>query len=241
MKTLKGGQNTKIHLGCGLKTPQGWVNVDGSWNAWLAKYPKFKRLLKHLHLIPEKYFDIPWNPDIVIYDVRRCLPFPDNSAEAVYASHLLEHLYLDEEEFLLRECFRVLCPGGTLRVVVPDLKAIIEEYMREWEPEGGKKINHCRAAERLNQRLLLRDISAPKGSIYFRLYCLLKDYHLHKYMHDVNSLRVLFEKTGFREVAEMNYLQSRIGNIGDIEEKECLAKGAGVCVEGVKPGKVQKN
>jgi predicted SAM-dependent methyltransferase len=59
------------------------------------------------------------------------LPFPDGSAAAIYASHVLEHLYFEEGRQLIRESFRVLSGGGLLRIVVPDLNAIVREYLGE--------------------------------------------------------------------------------------------------------------
>lgn len=35
----------KLNLGCGLVAPDGWVNIDSSYNARLAKYPKARKLL----------------------------------------------------------------------------------------------------------------------------------------------------------------------------------------------------
>ena len=32
-----------LHLGCGLTAPAEWLNVDGSWNAWLAQRPLLKK------------------------------------------------------------------------------------------------------------------------------------------------------------------------------------------------------
>jgi SAM-dependent methyltransferase len=235
VKALGNLENKKIHLGCGINAPKGWVNVDGSWNAWLAKYGKIREILRKLGIIHDGCFNILWSPDIIIHDVRKSLPFPDNSAEAIYASHLLEHLYLEQEEFLLKECFRVLMPGGVLRIVVPDLRAIIEEYMGKRELEAADNIKMLGPAERMNRRLLLRDIGSPRGSILFKLYTLMKDFHLHKYVHDVDSLRKIFEKANFKEVQEMGYHQSRIKDIQDIEQKEAVINGAGICMEGVKP------
>ena len=234
MKTFEKKEYRKIHLGCGLNTPRGWVNVDGSWNAWLAKYRIIKKLLKYLHIAPDNYFNVPWNPEIIIHDVRRGLPFADNSTGAIYASHLFEHLYFEEEEFLLKECFRILLPEGVLRIVVPDLKAIIEEYMGKRKLENNENMGALGPAERLNRRLLLRDIGPPRGGIIYRFYTLIKDFHSHKYIHDVDSLRKMFEKAGFKEVLEKGYHQSRIEDIHIIEQKECMINGAGICIEGLK-------
>lgn len=61
-------------------------------------------------------------------NLRWDLPFPDRSASHVYAAYVLEHLYLEEAQSLLREIRRVLMPGGKLRLLVPDIGACIEAY-----------------------------------------------------------------------------------------------------------------
>ena len=60
--------------------------------------------------------------DVVIHDIRRPLPYPDNSFDAVYHSHVLEHLNPEEAKSLLQEVRRVLKANGICRIVVPDLR-----------------------------------------------------------------------------------------------------------------------
>jgi hypothetical protein len=57
------------------------------------------------------------------------IPFSDNSFDAVYHSHVLEHFNKIDGENLIKECFRVLKPGGVLRVAVPDLEQIAIKYL----------------------------------------------------------------------------------------------------------------
>jgi predicted SAM-dependent methyltransferase len=56
------------------------------------------------------------------------IPYADNSFAVVYHSHVLEHFSKKDARIFMDECFRVLKKNGILRVVVPDLKAIIKEY-----------------------------------------------------------------------------------------------------------------
>lgn len=49
--------------------------------------------------------------------------------DIVYHSHLLEHLDQEEGENLTKECLRVLKPGGILRISVPDLERICQDYL----------------------------------------------------------------------------------------------------------------
>jgi SAM-dependent methyltransferase len=113
----------RLHLGCGPCTPAGWVNVDYALGARLAGIAPLRPLLGALAL-----FHIGWSRSIVVHDLRRPLPWADGSASAIYSSHTLEHLSRDDGARLLRECSRVLAPGGVIRIVVPDLRAILRDY-----------------------------------------------------------------------------------------------------------------
>lgn len=62
-------------------------------------------------------------------DLSQGIPFPDQSFSVVYHSHFLEHLPKQAAVDLLRECCRVLIPGGVIRVVVPDLEQIVRTYL----------------------------------------------------------------------------------------------------------------
>jgi SAM-dependent methyltransferase len=113
----------RLHLGCGPCTPAGWVNVDYALGARLARIAVLRPLLRALPL-----FHIDWSRSIVLHDLRRPLPWADASASAIYSSHTLEHLSVDDGARFLRECNRVLAPGGVIRIVVPDLRVILSDY-----------------------------------------------------------------------------------------------------------------
>ena len=228
-------ESRRLHLGCGLNTPEGWINLDGSWNAWLAKHSILRRLFKVFHLVPSTQIDIAWSRDILVYDVRKKLPFDDNSLDAIYASHFLEHLYLTEAQKLLCDCYRILRPGGVIRMVVPDLRVIVLEYMGGMTPSEVSQTRILRSADQLNNRLLLRSQNPPAGNILYRVYDGMKDFHSHKWMYDADSLVAHLEAAGFQDVKEMAYRESRIEGIERIEEATRVLNGAGVCVEGSKP------
>lgn len=75
----------------------------------------------------------------ITHDLRRFpWPFRDASAEAILASHILEHVSREEGVEFLRECFRILLPGAALRVVVPDLDKFIDAHVSgDMTPLGG--------------------------------------------------------------------------------------------------------
>jgi len=92
-----------LHLGCGPKYLPGFVNIDGN-------------LFNKLDL---------W------LDVRNGLPFSSNTVDSIYSTHMFEHFYPDELQLLLRECLRVLRPGGGIRLIVPNLGSAISAYSRK--------------------------------------------------------------------------------------------------------------
>ncbi len=97
---------THVHLGCGSKYLQGFINVDAN-------------LFNKIDL---------W------LDVRNGLPFPSNSVDSIYSTHMFEHLFSDELNLLLQECLRVLKPRGGIRLIVPNLESAIEAYSQR---QGG--------------------------------------------------------------------------------------------------------
>jgi SAM-dependent methyltransferase len=74
------------------------------------------------------WINVDLQPADLRLNLRWGLPFAAGAARFVYASHLLEHFYYHEAEALLAEIRRVLCPGGVVRLVVPDIGACIAAY-----------------------------------------------------------------------------------------------------------------
>jgi SAM-dependent methyltransferase len=116
-------ERLKLHLGCGTRTPAGWLNVDAALGARLAKLRPLRPLLRATGA-----FRLEWSDAIRIHDLRRPFPWPDDTAEAIYSSHTLEPLSKRDGARFLDECARVLAPGGVLRIAVPDLALLIADY-----------------------------------------------------------------------------------------------------------------
>ncbi|MBD1858883.1 MULTISPECIES: class I SAM-dependent methyltransferase [Leptolyngbya] len=80
-----------------------------------------------------KIFDIEARPEVdFIGDAGDLSQFADNSIEAIYASHILEHFHHSLNNELIRtltEWHRVLKPGGQLMVSVPNLQILCWLYL----------------------------------------------------------------------------------------------------------------
>lgn len=68
-----------------------------------------------------------WKPDYVAD--WRSMPFEDGSAEMIVAHHVLEHCGCGEADDALKECHRILRPGGSLLVFVPDLRKLAQRWL----------------------------------------------------------------------------------------------------------------
>ena len=136
----------RLNLGCGLQCPQGWVNIDSSFGAKLARRPVLNKILRAF--IPASWGLLPnsqWASNVTWMDITRRFPYADNSVDAVYSSHTLEHLTWEEGSMVFKECYRVMKPGGVIRIIVPDLYVIIQHYMeaKSTKPEmAARKFLH---------------------------------------------------------------------------------------------------
>ena len=63
-------------------------------------------------------------------DATKTFPFSDSSINAIYSSHMMEHLHRDDVISFIKECYRVLSPKGILRLVLPDLRINVENYLK---------------------------------------------------------------------------------------------------------------
>ncbi|MGA2463613.1 MAG: methyltransferase domain-containing protein [Thermodesulfobacteriota bacterium] len=115
----------RLNLGCASITPEGWINVDFALGAWFAKIPFFRLINKKI-----KLFNTDWNAKVMLHDLRRDLPWQNNAVNYIYCSHTLEHFSKNEGRRVRSECYRVLKPGGVVRILVPDLKTLVMDYIR---------------------------------------------------------------------------------------------------------------
>ena len=187
----------KLNLGCGAEVVDGWVNVDYSLGARLAKVPVVNAVVKTTGI-----FEIRWNPQIFIHDLTTRFPWQDNTADVVYTSHTLEHMSLSDGTTFLHECVRVLKPGGILRIIVPDLRPIVERYL----------------ARELLAENFLDEMCVLYSKYPSRLKTLLAPFvqYPHKCMYDKDALARACEKAGIGVTARQPF-DSGIEDIHKIE------------------------
>lgn len=113
-KPVAADAKTVLHVGCGKPNP---LKLHISFRE--AGYREVR-----LDIEPRV------QPDIVA-DMRDMHMIAENSYDAAYSSHNLEHVYTHEVPLVLKEFHRVIKPGGHLLITMPDLQRVAE-----WVAQG---------------------------------------------------------------------------------------------------------
>lgn len=90
----------KLHIGCGTKRIQGFVNID-------CRY-------------------LPTVDDIQNAELLRS--YKPNTVDMIYASHILEHFGRWRYKQVLQRWYEIIKPDGVLRLAVPNFESICNHY-----------------------------------------------------------------------------------------------------------------
>lgn len=148
-----------LNLGCGQSPLEGWVNLD------IARGPRVD----------------------VVWDLRRGLPFADESCAAVFGEHVIEHLSKEDAERLAGECRRVLQRGGALRLSTPDAG----RYLRSYAGDG----------EFLRHPAFPESVESPID----RVNVMMREGGQHLWAYDGDSLLALLRRAGFASAVEQRF------------------------------------
>jgi SAM-dependent methyltransferase len=223
----------RINIGCGSAAADGWLNIDKSPNAWLAKHTGVRWLLRTLRVLPPSTYRASYRNDLLIRNVaKRGIPLPDSSASWVYSSHLIGSMTQDDVRFLLRESFRVLRPGGRIRLSTPDLDFVARNWRDHIEAYLGNDRSRFPEADsgRPVGDLLIdaMQLSAYAGPVHHL--SRLNHFPIRHY-YDLDSLRHILEEAGFSKVTKHAFRESDCPDLDVIEPRE-----GGLFVEAEKTG-----
>ena len=127
-----------VNIGCGRTPTVGWLNFDNSPSINLANSPLRYRIAKTLGLLNSTQIEnIEWNKSnsIGFADASKSLPLENASVDCIYTSQMLEHLSKDGVKSFLNEAKRALKSGGVLRIAVPDIKILVDEYLKSQDAD----------------------------------------------------------------------------------------------------------
>ncbi|MEP6624809.1 MAG: hypothetical protein ABJC79_10215, partial [Acidimicrobiia bacterium] len=141
--------------------------------------------------------DFQWRRGIdLVWDVGQGIPLGDDSLAGVFSEHCIEHISLDAGNTMLAESFRILEPGGTLRVITPDG----EEYLSGYQDimAGGTSQLPRGARDRY------RDLYTPIMTVN-RVF----NQFGHRFIYDLETMRQLLQRIGFVDIHRSAFGEGR--------------------------------
>ena len=239
-----------INLGSSARVAPGWNNLDSSWLIRIGRHRRLSSALHHLKLINEQRYAriLQSDPDTVLWNLSKGIPFADQTFDGVYHCHVLEHIDREVAPTFLRECCRVLKPGGILRVTVPDLEAQARRYLDVVSrlPEGATLAQHTAAIEGMLDQMVLRTPRYRREQppiVRWIENILIADTAragiLHRWMYDRFSLAQALLEAGFEDIRQQTETTSciadwRMFNL-DTEANGSSHKPGSLYVEGRRP------
>lgn len=199
-------ENIKLNLGSGNRAVPDFENFDNSPSVLVDRVPLLKRLLFRAGLIAREQWVRDWS-GVRWRDLKKGLPYANGCVEKIYSSHFLEHLPPENARALLEECYRVLKPGGVLRLVVPDLLFHAERYVN-----ATKALMSGAQADRKAHNEFMNTVAG----FYFdggrpgREHC---------YMYDLPALVCLLQEIGFRSIERCEYRQGSDAELSALDNR----------------------
>jgi SAM-dependent methyltransferase len=167
---------TRLQIGTGPNVLHGWLNTD--------VYPE-TGLLDSLRRV-------------VFLDATKPFPFPDRSIDYVFSEHVIEHLAYNSASNMLGECYRVLRPGGKIRIATPDLHAIIS---LDGSPMDRRQGDYCRFVVTNFASEIDADGAAERVSMWEALTTNIMFYaHDHKFIYNRETLQATMSAVGFTNI-----------------------------------------
>lgn len=216
-----------LNLGCGVKTSDRAVNIDWTIYLVIAKTPVLRWIAKRA-LSPQRLENLDKvGASVLVHDLRKGIPYSDNFVDAIYHSHLFEHIDRDLENsaedpaiLFTRECYRVLKKGGVLRIVVPDMEIRCREYVKladacETDPSLWPAVDgHIHALMGQSAMRRLPGTSSERPLVRWLELAVLGDArkrgHTHQFEYDRFNLANLLKGCGFERVEQCDFQTSAI-------------------------------
>jgi predicted SAM-dependent methyltransferase len=186
------------HIGCGFVIGKSWLNYDNSLFLLIDKIPILNKIFRNnKNKFPKdaKYGNIVNN--------KFC---NENSADNIYCCDVLEHVPLYDGRKMLRNIYKMLKPGGVLRIVVPSLESRVEQYNKSKDGNLFMKSLGC-VMEDENNNLLKKVKFLFGGS-------------RHKWMFDHKSLYSELKNSGFDNIRECEFADSNQEIFTEVESKD---------------------
>ena len=197
---LASSNEPKLHLGANCHCLAGWLNTD---------------------LVP--------GDGVSIIDATRPYPLPPDTFHFVYAEHMIEHISHKDGAKMVTECYRVLRKGGVIRLVTPDLAAVLGIYSAQLSPTQQAYLDWM-------ARTFTPESPTPSAihviNAMFRLWG-------HQFLYDESTLSQALHDAGFKNVRRCRLDESDCVQLRDLANSTRYPPGLlefeSLCLEASKP------
>jgi predicted SAM-dependent methyltransferase len=159
---LKTHDVKKLQIGTSNNILDGWLNTDCFLN----------------------------HSPIVYLNATRRFPFDANTFDYVMAEHMIEHVEYEEAQTMLRECLRVLKPGGRVRFSTPDMGVLLALHARE-KTDAQRNYTEWIIATLMPEVRECKDAFVINNAFHF---------WGHRFLYDQETLHHALRSAGFREI-----------------------------------------
>lgn len=200
-----GGDNLiRLHLCCGGHLLSGWHNTDLN----------------------------PQSSEVRRLDVTQPFPLHDNYVDYIFREHEIEHLTYQQGLFSLRECFRVLKPGGKLRITTPDLAWLTQMHQTQvtQSPDSlsSADVRYIDRAHRDDPRAVPIPNACCVLNNFVRMYAVHQNRFIgHVFIYDKLTLKHSLAQVGFHDdvITEHLVCQSDDPELRNLEHVDRLPAG----------------
>jgi predicted SAM-dependent methyltransferase len=172
----------KVQLGAGNSRLAGWLNTDIE----------------------------PGGNGLAYLDATKRFPFEDGSIHYLFSEHLIEHLTYDEGKAMMAEAYRVLAPGGRMRVSTPDLMQFIALFDKNPSEDARAymegKLKWHRWPKEPNAPAIILNLQMSSWG--------------HKFMYDAATLDAALIGAGFSRPQQFEENISNDAHLRDLEERD---------------------
>jgi SAM-dependent methyltransferase len=175
----------KLNIGSSSCHLDGWVNLEYDEQYWKKHKFSGERISpKATRAMPDAFGD-----------ATRLDKYADNTFDEIRSSHVLEHIPQSKTIGTIKEWYRILKPGGIVRIVVPDILFLIgklinkEDNKEWWDVQLSDKGLYCDSERREPFRIV--------DDAFVHL-IFLNGHHLNAFTFDL--LEYYMKTTGFKNI-----------------------------------------
>lgn len=181
---LTAAQSPKLQVGTGFNGLDGWLNGDV----------------------------LPRQRSYIYLDATERLPFTDSTFAFIYSEHMIEHIGYRSARDFVRECYRVLRPGGVLRLSTPNLAVLIGMYVRDDDPVADEYVKYA-----------VRSY-VPYADTNVKAFVLNNFFYNwgHSFIFDKDTLATTLTQAGFRDLSWQQPHESRFLELRNLEKHGAL-------------------